>query len=192
MSVAKSLSYFHPARIRISARLLVFILFVLGNSGTASAQQSDGKNTPQTVTISAPEPLRHLLKTHFQLPITPLVDETDRATFMRRARKQISELLATEGYYTPTMTLHSAPPHTTPGTIPVLEVIPGPRTLVTEVNVEFKGDLATDEPGRRARIEKLRAAWPLGAGQPFRSPAWKKPKQYSCPAWRRRIMPQRR
>lgn len=176
MSVAKSLAYFHPSRIRISAQLLVLILFVLGNSGTASAQQSDAKSMPQTVTISAPEPLRDLLKTHFQLPMTQLVDETDRATFMRRARKQISELLATEGYYTPTMTLHSATPHSTPATIPVLEVIPGPRTLVTEVNIEFRGDLATDEPGRRARIEKLRTAWPLGVGQPFRSPAWEEAK----------------
>ena len=176
MSVAKSLSHIHPAQIRISARLVVLILFTLGNGSVANAQQSDAKDTLPTVTISAPEPLGDLLKTHFQLPIAQLVDETDRATFMRRARKQISELLATEGYYTPTMTLHSATPHTTPTAIPVLEVIPGPRTLVTEVNIEFRGDLATDETGRRARIEKLRAAWPLGTGQPFRSPAWEEAK----------------
>ena len=176
MSVAKSFSYFRPARIRISAHLLVLILLTLGNSGTVSAQQSAAKNMPATVTVSAPEPLRDLLKTHFQLPITQLVDETDSATFMRRARKQISELLATEGYFTPTITLHPGEPHTTPAAIPVLEIMPGPRTLVTEVNIEFRGDLATDEPGRRARIEKLRAAWSLGAGQPFRSPAWEEAK----------------
>ena len=176
MSVAKSLSHIHPAQIRISARLVVLILFTLGNGSVANAQQSDAKDTTPAITISAPEPLRDLLKTHFQLPITQLVDETDRATFMRRARKQVSELLATEGYFTPTITLHSATPHTTPATIPVLEIIPGPRTLVTEVNIEFRGDLATDEPGRRARIEKLRAAWPLGTGQPFRSPAWEEAK----------------
>ena len=176
MSVAKFLFYFHPAQMWISARLLVLVLFALGNSSVASAQQSDAKNMPPAVTISAPEPLHDLLKTHFQLPLTRLIDETARATFMRRARKQISELLATEGYFTPTITLHSGEPDTTPAAIPVLEVLPGPRTLVTEVNIEFKGDLAKDEPGRRARIEKLRAAWSLGTGQPFRSPAWEEAK----------------
>jgi translocation and assembly module TamA len=176
MFVAKSLSYLHPAQMRTSARLLMLILFVLVNSGVAGAQQPDGKKMPPTVTISVPEPLRDLLKTHFQLPSTQLVDETDRATFMRRARKQISELLATEGYFTPTITLHPGEPDTTPAAIPVLEVMPGPRTIVTEVNIEFKGDLATDEPGQRARVEKLRAAWSLGTGHPFRSPAWEEAK----------------
>jgi translocation and assembly module TamA len=176
MSVAKSFSYFHPARMRISAHLLVLILLAPGNSGVANAQQTDAKNRPPAVTISAPEPLRDLLKTHFQLPITQLVDETARATFMRRARKQISELLATEGYFTPTITLHSGEPDTTPAATPVLEVMPGPRTLVTEVNIEFRGDLATDEPVRRTRVEKLRNSWPLGTGQPFRSPAWEEAK----------------
>ena len=90
MSVAKSLSHIHPAQIRISARLVVLILFTLGNGSVANAQQSDAKDTLPTVTISAPEPLGDLLKTHFQLPIAQLVDETDRATFMRRARKHES------------------------------------------------------------------------------------------------------
>jgi translocation and assembly module TamA len=138
---------------------------------TAEAQQTD-KNSSPSVTITTPESVRNLLTTHFRLPITPLTDETARATFMRRAHREIKELLATEGYFTPAITLHFDPFDKRP----VLEVKPGPRTVVAELSIEFKGDLAIDEPGRHVRIEKLRAAWLLKVGQPFRSPAWEEAK----------------
>ncbi|SEO69530.1 autotransporter assembly complex family protein [Nitrosovibrio sp. Nv6] len=171
MSVAEYSTLSCPGRIWISALILLLILFTLGN-GRAEAQQFGAKKSSSHVTISAPEPLQDLLKNHFQPPIAPILDETARATFMRRAQREISELLATEGYFTPAINLHLDPSNKTP----VLQVIPGPRTLVTEVSIEFKGDLATEEPGRRARTEKLKAAWSLGVGQPFRSPAWEEAK----------------
>jgi translocation and assembly module TamA len=172
MSFAKSPASF-SIRTGISIFLLVFILFTRG-WGAAEAHepnQSETNNNSPPVIISAPESLRDLLKTHFQLPAEPMVDDIARATFMRRARQEISELLATEGYFTPTITLQPTPDET-----PVLEVTPGPRALIAEVRIEFKGDLAVDAPERRARIESLRAAWPLRAGDPFRSPAWEEAK----------------
>lgn len=170
MSAAEYLTRFYRARISKLTFILVLIFFPLGN-GVAEAHQPEKKNPPP-ITISAPESLRDLLKTYFPLPATPFADEIARATFMRRARQEISELLATEGYFTPTITLHPASPDETQA----LEVMPGPRTLVTEISIEFKGDLAIDEPERRARIAKLRSAWPLRAGEPFRSPAWEEAK----------------
>ncbi|PTR05790.1 autotransporter secretion outer membrane protein TamA [Nitrosospira sp. Nsp5] len=173
MSLAEYFTYPYPARTGISVLLPALIFFALG-SGVAEAhevQPSEAKNNSPPVIISAPESLRNLLKTHFQLPAEPVVDDIARATFMRRARQEISELLATEGYFTPALTLQSTPDET-----PVLEVAPGPRALITEVRIEFKGDLAVDAPERRARIESLRAAWPLRAGDPFRSPAWEEAK----------------
>ena len=170
MSVVKYSTHSYPARIGISALIPVLIFFMPGNC-TAEAQQTD-KNSSPSVTITTPESVRNLLTTHFRLPITPLTDETARATFMRRAHREIKELLATEGYFTPAITLRFDPFDKRP----VLEVKPGPRTVVAELSIEFKGDLAIDEPGRHARIEKLRAAWPLKVGQPFRSPAWEEAK----------------
>ena len=153
----------------------VVILLMLGNS-TVEAGLFGGlfgdDAPPPSIRLSAPEPVSDLLKTHFRLPTEPLEDETARATFMRRALREISELLATEGYFMPTITLHLS----TSGEIPQLEVAPGPRTMVTEAHIEFKGDLAVDEPVRRARVEKLRSAWSLREGQPFRSPAWEEAK----------------
>lgn len=160
----------------LPARMLGFAFAVaLLAGGTAEAQQAwDDSNTPGTpgIILSAPEPIRDLLKTHFKLPGTPLPDETARASFMRLARLEISELLATEGYFTPTVTLQ---PAGSDGALTV-EIVPGPRTLVSQMNIAFKGDLAADGPERRARVERLRAAWPLGIGAPFRSPAWEEAK----------------
>jgi translocation and assembly module TamA len=150
---------------------LVFFLLALGND-CAEAQWFWTKSKPATVTIDAPEPLRALLETHFQLPDAPVVDETMRAALMRRAKREISELLATEGYFTPAVSLEFS----SPDKPPVLHVDPGPRALVAELDIEFKGDIAADEPGRRTRIEKLRAAWSLKVGQPFRSSVWEEAK----------------
>lgn len=171
MFVAEYLSRSYSTRTFSSALIPMLIFFMLG-PGTAEAQKFWVKEVPPSVTIDAPESLRSLLKTHFQLPAMPVVDEPTRAAFMRRAHREISELLATEGYFTPAITLHFP----SPDKPPVLEVKPGPRTLVAELSIKFKGDLAIDEPGRRARIEKLRAAWSLALGQPFRSPAWEEAK----------------
>lgn len=159
---------------RARACLAAAVFLMLGN-GALEAHELDSKHDGPHITVSAPsapEAVSDLLKTHFQLPAAPLADETARGTFMRRAQREISELLATEGYFTPTITLHLQ----ADDKIPELEIIPGPRTIVSEVNIEFRGDLAIEEPGRRARVEKLRGAWSLGVGQPFRSPAWEEAK----------------
>lgn len=153
--------------------LLGFVLaLVTLTTSTAGAQQTDEASNTPAVTLSAPEPVRDLLKTHFELPGTPLPDETARATFMRRAQREIGELLATEGYFAPTLTLHPA----APDGVLVVEVVPGPRTLVSQLNILFKGDLATDNAEHRARVERLRAAWPLGIGAPLRSSVWEEAK----------------
>lgn len=164
----------NAGNLNFSSCLPGFILaFATLTSGMTEAQQVwDASNTP-TFILSAPDYVRDLLKTHFELPGSPLPDETARATFMRRAQREIGELLATEGYFAPTVKLHPAGPDG----VHKLEVVPGPRTLVSRLDIEFKGDLAAEgDPVRRARAERLRAAWLLGVGAPFRSPVWEKAK----------------
>jgi len=144
--------------------MLGFLLAITSGGAVASWDAGTG------ITLSAPESIRELLKAHFELPISPLPDETARAGFIRRARLEVGELLATEGYFAPTMTLHQG------DGVMTLEVVPGPRTLVAQLNIVFKGDLASADPEHLARVERLRAAWALGAGSPFRSAAWEDAK----------------
>lgn len=149
---------------------MLAITILLGGM-TEARQGWCASNTP-TVILSAPESVQELLASNFELPGTPLRDETARATFMRRAQREIGELLSTEGYFATTLTLHPAGQDD----IWVLEVVPGSRTLVSQINIVFKGDLADDDPERRTRVERLRAAWPLGVGAPFRSQVWENAK----------------
>jgi translocation and assembly module TamA len=166
-----SRSRFVQFSIPVLMRVLLCLTLVL-TIGTAHAQLFWKKKAAPSITINAPEPVKGLLETHFQAPAAPLTDEFARASFARRAHREIRELLATEGYFNPTIRVLPAPSNKPP----VLEVDPGPQTMVAELSIEFKGDMAIKEPGRLARIEKLRAAWLLRAGQPFRSPAWEEAK----------------
>jgi translocation and assembly module TamA len=106
--------------------------------------------TAQAITLSAPEPLQALLKSYINLPAT-LPDETARASFMHRARQEIGELLSSEGYFTPTITLLPAEPDGNQ----IIEVIPGPRTLVSQLNIEFSGDLASPEQAKAALLASV-------------------------------------
>lgn len=149
----------------LPARILCTLFSFALLTGTAHAQ-----TTSAAFTLSAPDSLQALLTAYFKLPAAPLPDDTARATFMHRAQREIGELLATEGYFTPTVTLHPAEP----GGNQIVEVLAGPRTRVSQLNVSYTGSLAS--PEHRERIERLRSAWELGVGEPFRSTDWEQAK----------------
>lgn len=142
------------------------------SGGPAQAQQTHDASDKPSVVLIAPESVQELLKTHFELPIAALPDDTARATFLRRAQLEVGELLATEGYFTPTLSLR---PAGDTGLL-ALEIALGQRTLVSAVNIEFRGAISSDRPEQQALIKQLRAAWRLPAGKPFRSPDWEEAK----------------
>lgn len=144
--------------------LLVLICGCLSQSQLAEAK---GWGNP-AANLIAPEVVRELLAQYFELPDTLLKTENERAIFMRRAQREIAELLATEGFFSGKVILRSV---SNEGVLE-LEVIPGPRTVVTDVNIEFRGDLALPEAQREERVKQLRAAWSLQSGKPFRATAW--------------------
>ena len=81
---------------RCTARFLILAAISCG-AGAAEAAEA-------TVELDAPAPLDAFLRQHLELPET-LPDATTRATLMRRARGEIAELLATEGYFSPRIDL---------------------------------------------------------------------------------------
>lgn len=137
------------------------------NKETETETKSDG-----VIKLSAPKSVKKLIKQYIPFPEEPFVNDTARAVFVRKTKEEIKELLATEGYFTPTMTLedHLA------GEKPVLKVTPGKRTRVAEVTIEFQGDLATDTAEHQERMEQLRANWPLIPRKFFRSAVWEEAK----------------
>ncbi|NCS74993.1 MAG: outer membrane protein assembly factor, partial [Gallionella sp.] len=92
------------------------------------------------VVLQAPKAVRALLDEHFVLPDTVLREDSERAAFMRRARREIPELLATEGFFSASVKLSKI---TRAGVLEV-EVDSGPRTRVSAVEIELRGDLQSD------------------------------------------------
>jgi len=153
-------------QVRIS--LLVLVCGCLCHLHPVQAQE----DSFPAVKLIAPEEVRKLLEQYFVLPDKLLKNEGERAIFMRSAQREIPELLAIEGYFSGKVVLRSVSEEG----VMELEVIPGPRTLVTEVSIEFRGDIALPEAQRNEHVKQLRAAWPLQSGKPFRAIAWDEAK----------------
>ncbi len=119
--------------------------------------------------IDIPDELRPLIAQHFKVPDTLLESEAERGAFMRRAQREIPELLATEGYFSAQVRLRGV----NSGGAMEVEVTPGVRTTVTTLEIEFRGDLERVAP---ERVQQMRKAWPLQPGQPFRAPEWDRAK----------------
>lgn len=99
-------------------------------------------------------------------------DGGEASRLRRRARDATLAALATQGYFTPTVTL-------TPGTDVAGEtwdivIEPGPRAEVESVDLRFTGRVL--RPEYAERIADWRKAWPLHKGQPFINADWNKAK----------------
>lgn len=160
-----------PHRWLRALALALSVAAAAGAGGTAQAQEV------LAVRLEAPATLRPLLERHVRLlqrDGTALPDEAaDRAAMIRRARREIAALLATEGYFSPAIRIdrRDAPRWT-------VEVEPGPRTEVAEVRIEFEGEIAAASGGDGVEfLDALRARWSLPVGAPFRQSDWDGAKQ---------------
>jgi len=151
--------------------LLVVVLLQYGN--TVAAKSTEDKKESSLVTLSAPKSVKKFLKKYFELPDEPLTDEAAESIFLRRTQQEISDLLATEGYFTPNISMIRRSQKLDDIEI---KVDPGPRTLVEKVKIEFRGDLVNDQPESGKRIAQSRSAWLLKIGEPFRSSDWEEAK----------------
>ena len=124
-----------------------------------------------TVRLEAPDAVRPVLEEHVRLlkrdTLALPEQQADRVAMTRRARREIADLLATEGYFSPRIRFNRDDPVSW-----VLEVEPGLRTEIAAVDIAFTGDLAVSGEGGQAYLELLRASWGLPVGQPFRQSAW--------------------
>ena len=96
--------------------------------------------------------------------------DLDRKRMTAMAEKDARELLATQGYFAPQVRITRRP-----GTPPAIEVDvqPGERTVVSGVDLEFQGDIATStDPDAASQREAIRNDWELPAGRPFTQYDW--------------------
>lgn len=123
-----------------------------------------------TSRTALPSPLGGLVDEALtRFTIGPEADEADEERELRRAERAVLELLATEGYFEPTLSFEPA------GTARYRLIIElGRRTSVGSLDLKFAGALG--HPHFQDRATALRAEWPLAVGAPFRSPQWEAAK----------------
>ncbi len=158
-------------------RLRRGLVFLLLNAALATASPAKAQLPKLDVQLEAPEEVRDLLKRHVRLlrsdeAVLPEA-AADRSAMARRARSEIRQLMATEGYFSPRIRIDRGEAERW-----VLKVEPGPRTAVDSVSIVFEGEVTSaGEQGGQAYLEQLRAHWQLTAGKPFRQGDWDAAKQ---------------
>jgi len=90
----------------------------------------------------------------------------------RRARDATLSALATQGYFSPQVTLDAG--RDVGGETWDIAIVPGPQAKVHAVELEFRGRLAA--PAYAERVAGLRKEWTLPAGRPFVNDEWNKAK----------------
>jgi translocation and assembly module TamA len=154
----------------------------------AAASAADAASAPAgapvvNVVVDAPPPLRELLERHLDLVRLARLTRGDAVTdnelqrLVEAAPAQVRELLQTEGYFKPELTVRRVPPSAAGQAESVLlQVKPGPRAQVSRVTLEAEGALeqaqAAGDVHARSVLAEWRAAWPLHTGSTFRNADW--------------------
>ena len=135
------------------------------------------------IEIDAPPALRTLLESHLDLARLATVARGERLSDSELSRlidaapAQARELLQTEGYFEPEMQIQRRTPETPDGPPRLrLQLQPGPRTKISQVDLQLSGAWGEAAQAGRAdavqALQGLRQHWPLKTGAPFRNPAW--------------------
>jgi translocation and assembly module TamA len=122
------------------------------------------------VDIVAPRAVRKLLRDHLDLSRFAKRDDIsdEQVEFLLTAApRQVAELVETEGYFSPVVRTDVR--QTGDGKRVSVMVDPGPRTLVSSVDIDFTGAVTTELPQRETAT---RLAWSLREGDPFTQQAW--------------------
>jgi translocation and assembly module TamA len=149
------------------------------HQAAAEAQALEQEHTVKyEVRIDAPRALRELLQNNLDLERwkdNAKVDLIQLRRLVRQAPDQVKTLIATEGYYTPTVTATLD----TSGATPVahVNVDPGPATNVSEVDIELRGFAPFDKGDAPFDAAALRNRWTLPQGSRFRTADWEAAKR---------------
>ena len=134
------------------------------------------------VEIEAPDKLKALLQRHLDLVrlggmTRDDIDDTEWSRLIDATPAQATDLLQTEGYFTPRVTLERSPGRVAgEPDIVRLRVEPGARARISRVTIEVQGELergaAAGEGPAAAALEALRSRWELPVGKEFRNADW--------------------
>lgn len=153
---------------RSAAALLLFLL--MGAAPVAHAQVPEVVIDPGGVAPAALQSITSAVDA-----ITRLAEDQDGGEITRlrrRARDATLAALATQGYFSPTVTLETGTD--VAGETWDISIQPGKRAHVASVELKFTGRIT--RPEYAERVAQLRKDWLLGVGQPFINADWNRAK----------------
>ncbi|PKO55602.1 MAG: hypothetical protein CVU25_11690, partial [Betaproteobacteria bacterium HGW-Betaproteobacteria-19] len=117
--------------------------------------------------LEAPDAVSALLRQHVRVlksaELTVPEVGPDQTALVRRTRREVVDLLSTEGYFKSEVRLDRRS-----GDRWTLVVEPGVRAAITAVDIGFEGELASASDAEAAALrDSLRENWALPVGRPF-------------------------
>ncbi|MET0918707.1 MAG: autotransporter assembly complex family protein [Burkholderiales bacterium] len=144
----------------------------------AAALPAAAQEVKYRVDIEAPKTLRELLEQHLDVvrrAAEANVNADEVRRLFARAPDRIRALVATEGYFSPSIDA-TIDDHASPWKLAFV-VDPGTRAVVRNVDLRFQGAVLVTSPHNEERIARLKAEWKLQPGEPFRSEVWEAAKR---------------
>ena len=138
-----------------------------------------------TIDVYAPDTVRDLLQKHLELnryrAVTDL-SESEMTRLLVLAERDARNLVATQGYFSPTVRISKNGAMGQQPTI-VVNVELGPVTHIGKVDINFRGDLETTlNKGAIEQRQQLRKSWNLKKGEVFKQDEWSAAKQAALKA----------
>lgn len=143
-----------------------------------SATASESGRLQFRVEIDAPKELHSLLLRGLDL-MRWQRDERVTAESLKRlvaeARIEAARAAAAEGYFS--AIVRTSIEQEDKAAVVRIAIDPGPRTVVSSVDIQFSGAITDGDPANNKRIEAARRAWRLAPGEPFRQTDWENAKR---------------
>ncbi len=155
---------------------------VAAAEAAASAAAPSADRQGVRVEVAARSDLKALLERHLDLiRVGRLARDDIAATEWSRlidaAPNQVRELLQTEGYFNPLVSLERrASAAGEFADVVRIQVDAGPQAVIERVTVEVEGELergaTAGDPQARTVLSQINSGWELSAGMPFRNATW--------------------
>lgn len=142
------------------------------------AARSTNRRAPPvwTLVVQAPEPLDALLRNYLDLARDEAASRSELRRLVAAAPLQARSLLEAEGYFGAQIRMKVGEEKAGEPTLVTMEVEPGPKTRIAQVQLVFEGELdnrlSQDDPETVALVAQLHALWSLPKGQVFTQTQW--------------------
>ncbi|MFL6710352.1 MAG: autotransporter assembly complex protein TamA [Massilia sp.] len=166
------------AQIGLAVCALPIAAPLFAQDSTPTAEAAPAQPLTYTVSIDAPNPLDDLLRDNLDLVRfrgNPRLDRDQLQRLIKNTPDQVRTLVATEGYYSPTVTAGLDAARGIPEAR--VTVNPGPPVVVGDIDLVLQGFEPVADGAVKFDADALRARWGLPTGQRFRTADWEAAKR---------------